>query len=55
MDDRPLRLVAANPLDRLARTLEALLVVAGQPLSVAEMALSLFAVNEGFLDDERSG
>ena len=36
--DRPLRLVAANPLDRLARTLEALLVVASQPLSVAELA-----------------
>lgn len=36
--DRPLRLVAANPLDRLARTLEALLVVASQPLSPAELA-----------------
>ena len=36
--DRPLRLVAANPLDRLARTLEALLVVASQPLSAAELA-----------------
>ena len=36
--DRPLRLVAANPLDRLARTLEALLVVASQPLSVAELS-----------------
>lgn len=36
--ERPLRLVAANPLDRLARTLEALLVVAGQPLSAAELA-----------------
>jgi segregation and condensation protein B len=36
--DRPLRLVAANPLDRLARTLEALLVVASQPLSVSELA-----------------
>jgi len=36
--DRPLRLVAANPLDRLARTLEALLVVAAQPLTVAELA-----------------
>ena len=33
-----LRLIAANPLDRLARTLEALLVVASQPLSVAELA-----------------
>lgn len=35
--DRPLRLVAANPLDRLARTLEALLVVASQPLSLADL------------------
>jgi segregation and condensation protein B len=36
--DRPLRLVATNPLDRLARTLEALLVVASQPLSVEELS-----------------
>jgi segregation and condensation protein B len=36
--ERPLRLVATNPLDRLARTLEALLVVASQPLSVDELA-----------------
>jgi segregation and condensation protein B len=36
--ERPLRLVAANPLDRLARTLEALLVVASQPLSLEELA-----------------
>jgi segregation and condensation protein B len=35
--DRPLRLVAANPLDQLARTLEALLVVASQPLSMEEL------------------
>jgi segregation and condensation protein B len=35
--ERPLRLVAANPLDRLARTLEALLVVASQPLSLQEL------------------
>jgi segregation and condensation protein B len=35
--DRPLRLVAANPLDALARTLEALLVVASQPLSVEDL------------------
>lgn len=35
---RPLRLVAANPLDRLARTLEALLVVASQPLSPVDLA-----------------
>jgi segregation and condensation protein B len=41
--DRPLRLIstdtiAANPIDALARTIEALLVVASQPLSVAELA-----------------
>jgi segregation and condensation protein B len=36
--ERPLRLVAANPLDRLAHTLEALLVVASQPLSAEELA-----------------
>jgi segregation and condensation protein B len=36
--ERPLRLVVANPLDALARTLEALLVVASAPLSVAELA-----------------
>src|SRR5438094_6973268 len=38
MDERPLRLVAPSPLDRLARTLEALLVVAAQPLSLDELA-----------------
>ncbi len=36
--DRPLRLISANPLDQLARTLEALLVVASAPLSVEELA-----------------
>jgi segregation and condensation protein B len=36
--DSTLRLIAANPVDRLARTLEALLVVASAPLSVAELA-----------------
>ena len=36
--DRPLRLVVANPLDRLARTLEALLVVAAAPLSSDDLA-----------------
>ena len=36
--DSPLRLIAANPLDRLARTIEALLVVASAPLSVEELA-----------------
>jgi segregation and condensation protein B len=36
--DRPLRLVVANPLDRLARTIEALLVVAAGPLPMDELA-----------------
>ena len=36
--DSPLRLIASNPLDRLARTVEALLVVASAPLSVSELA-----------------
>jgi segregation and condensation protein B len=36
--DAPLRLIAANPLDQLARTIEALLVVASAPLSAAELA-----------------
>jgi segregation and condensation protein B len=36
--DRPLRLISTNPVDQLARTLEALLVVAAAPLSVAELA-----------------
>ncbi|HYA08036.1 MAG TPA: SMC-Scp complex subunit ScpB [Gaiellaceae bacterium] len=36
--DRPLRLIAANPLDQLARTLEALLVVASAPLTVEDLA-----------------
>jgi segregation and condensation protein B len=36
--DRPLRLIPADPLDRLARTLEALLVIASEPLSVEELA-----------------
>jgi segregation and condensation protein B len=35
--ERPLRLVAGNPLDQLARTLEALLVVASAPLPVEEL------------------
>ena len=39
--DRPLRLISArpadNPIDALARTVEALLVVASQPLAVAEL------------------
>jgi segregation and condensation protein B len=36
--DSPLRLIAPNPVDHLARTIEALLVVASAPLSVAELA-----------------
>ncbi len=35
--ERPLRLIAANPLDALARTIEALLVVASAPLSMDEL------------------
>ena len=38
--DRPLRLITASPVDRLARTLEALLVVASQPLSVEDLAVA---------------
>jgi chromosome segregation and condensation protein ScpB len=39
--DRPLRLISADtisPIDALARTVEALLVVASQPLTVDELA-----------------
>jgi segregation and condensation protein B len=36
--DRPLRLITSNPVDQLARTVEALLVVASTPLSVDEIA-----------------
>ena len=36
--DSPLRLIASNPVDHLARTIEALLVVASAPLSVVELA-----------------
>jgi segregation and condensation protein B len=36
--DSPLRLIASSPVDRLAHTIEALLVVASTPLSVAELA-----------------
>ena len=36
--DSPLRLIPTDPLDTLARTLEALLVVASTPLSVEELA-----------------
>ncbi len=40
MDERPLRLVVPSPVDRLARTLEALLVVASQPLSAEDLAVA---------------
>ena len=36
--DAPLRLISSNPLDQLARTVEALLVVASAPLSATELA-----------------
>jgi len=35
--DRALRLISTNPVDQLARTIEALLVVASQPLSLDEL------------------
>jgi segregation and condensation protein B len=38
--ERPLRLITSGPLEELARTLEALLVVASQPLSVDELAVA---------------
>jgi segregation and condensation protein B len=36
--ESPLRLIALNPVDRLARTVEALLIVASTPLSLDELA-----------------
>ena len=36
--DAPLRLISANPLDQLAKTVEALLVIASAPLTAAELA-----------------
>jgi segregation and condensation protein B len=36
--DAPLRLISSNPLDQLAKTIEALLVVASAPLTTAELA-----------------
>jgi segregation and condensation protein B len=36
--ERPLRLITPNPVEELARTIEALLVIASQPLQVAELA-----------------
>ncbi len=38
MENRPFRLITSGPLEGLAQTLEALLVVASAPLSVAELA-----------------
>jgi segregation and condensation protein B len=38
--DRALRLITASPVDRLAMTLEALLVVASQPLTVEDLAVA---------------
>jgi segregation and condensation protein B len=38
VENRPLRLIAANPVDSLARIVEALLVVASAPLTVADLA-----------------
>jgi segregation and condensation protein B len=63
--DSPLRLIAPNPVDRLARTIEALLVVASTPLSVPELAdaadddperveTALALLGERY-DDQRSG
>ena len=38
MEERPLRLITLSPLDALARTIEALLVVASAPLPVEDLA-----------------
>jgi segregation and condensation protein B len=38
VEDRHLRLIPSSPVERLARTIEALLVIASQPLSVDELA-----------------
>jgi segregation and condensation protein B len=38
--ERPLRLIRANPVDDLARTVEALLVVASQPLTTEDIAVA---------------
>jgi len=40
VSERPLRLISTNPVDRLARMVEALLVVATQPLSVDDLAVA---------------
>ncbi len=38
--ERPLRLITASPVDELAHTLEALLVVASQPLAAEDLAVA---------------
>jgi segregation and condensation protein B len=38
--ERPLRLVTSSPVDELVRTLEALLVIASQPLSTEDLAVA---------------
>jgi segregation and condensation protein B len=38
--ERPLRLISPDPLEGLARTVEALLVVASQPLSIEDLAVA---------------
>ena len=38
--DRPLRLISSNPVDQLARTVEALLVVASTPLSLDDLCVA---------------
>ena len=45
-ESRPLRLIAASPVESLARTLEALLVVASSPRTVAELAAAADDVEE---------
>src|SRR4030095_10752150 len=42
-----LRLISANPVDRLARTVEALLVVASAPLSIDELCGATQEDHEG--------
>ena len=39
MENRPFRLITSGPLEALATTIEAVLVVASAPLSVADLAL----------------
>ena len=46
--ERPLRLIPASPVEELARTIEALLVVASQPLPVEDLAVAT-------ADDRRAG